>query len=110
MESGSGYAKARKNCPAHTGVTQDIRHALQRAGEPVSAYKLSLLTGRKPEQIKNALIQSCCKTGGIKQLLGPKCVLYALYEHLPPAPPPPPGKRAGVITIGRGSRWYSGLV
>lgn len=111
MENHNTLAKARLNCPSHNGVAQDIREALKRAGTPLSPYKLTLLCGRKPEQIKSALSQ-LMQDGGVVSFpnreKGPRFRLYTLYDMVPKESPKEPANgetRAGYITIGRGSRW-----
>jgi hypothetical protein len=102
------YAAARLRCPAHNGVAQDIRDALKRCDGPMSAYRLSFECGRKYEQVTRALA-ALVRIGGVVAVHGPKYTVYKLYE------PPKPGRtasgglqKAGIITIGRGSRWGAG--
>ena len=103
-------ANARKNCPAHNGVAQEVREAMKQAGEPLSPYKLSLLCGRKLKQIKTAL-GGMMETGGIVSIPSPKCTLYALYKPVDRVPSKPEQcNRAAPITHGRGSRWGLSLL
>lgn len=91
------YESARAACPAHTGVTQQIRDALARAPGPLSVYKIHLATGIKPDKIRSALGQLVNRTGSVVSLPGPKSAVYALYEKRPKKKPET-GKVAGRIT------------
>jgi hypothetical protein len=99
---------ARLRCPAHNGITQDIREAFKKSNKPLSVYMLTMMCGRKPQQIKHALGQMM-QSGGVVSVPGPKCILYSAYEA--PVVKPDTGRglqKAGIITIGRGSRWGAG--
>lgn len=106
------YESSRAACPAHTGVTQQIREALARAPGPLSVYKIHLATGIKPDKVRSMISQMVNRTGSVVSLKGPKGIVYTLYERRPDKhrAPSTSGRRAAPITIGRGFRWGASIV
>jgi len=97
-------------CKTHNGTAQLIREELKRSAEPMSVYRLFLATGKTTKQVKHAIGQMVV-SGGVVSGPGPKGIVYSLYKPVERVPrQPQQGNRAAPITIGRGARWYSGLV
>lgn len=95
------FEQAKFNCPQHTGIAAEIRAALERAGEPLSVYKLFLATGILPKKIKSSIGTMIGRTGGVVSLSGPNGIVYALLKpkSAPTPNPSRPGQIAGRITI-----------
>ena len=71
---------ARLNNPRHTGAARTIREALRLAREPLSVYRLHLITGLKPKAVKYSLSRMITGTGGIVSQRGPHGTVYTLYK------------------------------
>lgn len=91
------YAAARKANPHHDGTAQAIRDALARSPEPLSRYKLSLVTGIAPEKLAWSLTQMVSRVGSVVSLPGPKGIVYTLHARLRAEEKP----GGGAVTLGR---------
>jgi hypothetical protein len=95
----NNYAKARFNCPEHSGATERIREALKRAREPMSVHGLQCATGLAVDKIRSCLADMVKRTGGVVSSQGKKGTVYALYSPAVARVADGMDHRAGRITI-----------
>lgn len=111
----SNYAGARKNNPAHNGISERVRAEI--AKKPSTVTDVAYRLGEPADKVKSCVNQLCQKGGGIAAVpwSSMRARVYATIEwiraeedkrrHGRRRPSSGSGQIAGPMTIGRGYRW-----